>query len=125
MGGYLYLKFKSDKDVNLKYKRNYDKISQKDKIIKILDWLAVVDENVFSVDEFKKAEFDTCYYKSSYDLHRNYITVQWLTYDKKSEYYYYGECSGIDGVHKYIYNPFLGFEAKSEEKEEKRKIRKR
>ena len=48
-------------------------------------------------------------------MHRNYITVQWLTYDKKSEYYYYGECSGIDGVHKYIYNPFLGFEAKSEE----------
>ena len=107
VGEYTYLKFKSDNEVVLKHKSRYTKYTQKEKDIikKILEWLTVVDKNHSLRSELEKVTFDTCYYRCN-ENRKNRFYVEWLAYDEKSKYYYFGECFGFNDTHKYIYKPF-------------------
>ncbi|MDA3885863.1 MAG: hypothetical protein PF638_09750 [Candidatus Delongbacteria bacterium] len=106
-GKYRYLKFKNDKAIVWKHKHIFTKYTQKEKhaLKNISKWYTDVSKNHSLRNEFEKVTFDTCYYRS-YDW-KNRIYLEWLAYDKKSKYYYYGECDGIKGAYKHIYEPFL------------------
>lgn len=115
IGEYKYQKFKSNDKVELVKDdvSDFQIITAKDKINKLLNWLNIVDEDNYPKGYFNDSQIDTVYYmyydarKYSKGYDKNYNLV-WLAYDKANEVYYYCGCFYDDfdlRKNKYIYNP--------------------
>ncbi|HAQ61458.1 TPA: hypothetical protein DCR49_05595 [Candidatus Delongbacteria bacterium] len=115
IGEYTYRKFKSKHKVELikDDRSDFQIITSKDKIQKLLNWLNVVDEENYPKGYFNNSQIDAVYYmyydarKYTDGYNKNYHLV-WLAYDKANEVYYFCGCYYDDfdlRKNKYIYNP--------------------